>query len=316
VLLHQDNAYESLSRLWRGGRFPHALLIEGAPGAGKRTLARHAAAMLLCRSAGDVRPCGRCLSCHKLETGNHPDFTVIDGTVKKAFAIDALRALRRDAWVAPNESECRVFLLNDLQNMDPRAQNALLKLIEEPPAHVRFLFTATSRAALLDTVRSRVTTVAMDELDAPVREEILQKLAPNGDAHALHEASLAFDTVGQALSALSDEKEKKRLSDAAMLLQRTADHEQYELLRLLSGWENDRDGLWELLSLARTLMIAGLTSATGRFSALQCAQITDIIGRTQERIRQNVGLAVLSAALSYELVQVASPRTGERTRSV
>ncbi len=305
-LLYQDEAYRMLDRLWAGGRFPHALLIEGAPGSGKRTLAAYAAALLLCRSDRD-RPCGACLSCHKLSTGNHPDLVVLDGGAKKAFAIEAVRALRREAWVAPNESACRVFLLTETQNMDPRSQNALLKLIEEPPAHARFLLTASGRGALLDTILSRVTLLRMAELTAPLREEALARLCPGVSEQDRRSAALAFETVGQAAASLTDEKARQRLSDAAELLRCVEGRDRYGILRVLAGRETDRDALSSVLALCRTLCIARLTAGQADFSALQCAGIVDIIETAQNRIRQNVGVPILSAVLADELTAVLSP---------
>jgi len=301
LLSFQENAYRTLERLWAGGRFPHALLIEGAAGAGKRTLALWTAAMLLCRGEGK-RPCGACRSCRKIETGSHPDLTVLDGREKKAYAIDAVRELRQGAWIAPNESERRVLLLEDLQNMPPASQNALLKILEEPPAHIFFLLTATGRAALLDTILSRATTLPLEELTAQQRAEVLARLAPDVGPGERDAAAAAFETVGQALDALSDEATQALLRDTAALCESLFARARYQLLATLSGYDNDRDALLKLLALWRAEIGRRLLAGTGEISALQCAKIVAIIETAQTRAAQNVGRPLLCAVLADDLI--------------
>ncbi len=303
LLLYQQSAYDALRRLWAGGRFPHALLIEGARGSGKRTLARYAAAMLLCRSPGE-RPCGTCLSCRKLESGNHPDLTVVDGSLRKAYAVDSVRDLRRGAWVAPNESERRVLLLTEVQNMSPASQNALLKILEEPPPHVCFVMTVTGRGALLDTVRSRAATIPMEEPEPGRREEILSRLVPETDPVLRREAAAAFETVGQALEALSDEETGELLRDTAELTDAVFSRDRYGVLRILARRDGDREELDRQLGLLRTSVIRRLVSGDGSCSALQCAKIVAIIEKAQARCAQNVGRPLLCAVLADELLEI------------
>ena len=304
-LLYCDNAYASLDKMLKSGRFPHALLIEGAVGSGKKQMAKYAASLLLCR--GENLPCGKCIACRKIENDTHPDLVTINGSEKKAFAIDKIRELRQEGWRAPNESDRRVFLLTDVHNMLPASQNALLKIIEEPPKHLHFIFTSSARGALLDTILSRTMLMTQPELSCGERLEILKQKRPDISETDLSSAAMSFPTVGQALLALGEESTKKRLLAAFDLYGATVGRDRYAVLKILTAFEKDREGLLSVLGVFRTLCIDKLASGEAGFSALQCGEIVDIIETAELRIRQNVGMAILSAVLAGELIDTLSP---------
>ena len=142
------------------GRIAHAtILAADHRGESLRCAARMAQA-LVCASAGPV-PCGVCRACRKAEAGIHPDIVRLQrplddkGRPKKEIPVDLIRAAAADAAVLPNESERKVFLIEDADCMNTAAQNAALKLLEEPPRGVYFLLCVTNPALLLPTVRSR-----------------------------------------------------------------------------------------------------------------------------------------------------------------
>lgn len=146
----------------REQNFPHAVLLEAGDSTLSRRAALTAAAGLLCGAQGD-RPCGRCAACIKVRAGGHPDLTVLQGSGgQRSLHVEDIRALRRDSIVLPNEAEVKVYVLLGAQEMSEQAQNALLKVLEEPPERVRFLLTCDDRAHLLSTVLSRCTCYSLD----------------------------------------------------------------------------------------------------------------------------------------------------------
>ena len=125
--------------------------------------ARFLAEAMECEGAeGDI-PCGRCGPCRKVRAGIHPDVTVVTDSEHKMISIDTLRTLRGDAYILPNEGKRKVYIFPDCSLLDARAQNVLLKVVEEGPAHAAFLFCAQSSAQLLPTIRSRCTEWKLGE---------------------------------------------------------------------------------------------------------------------------------------------------------
>lgn len=129
----------------RAGRAPSALILTGE---GKTDLAMQLAAAYLCTGARP--PCGDCRPCRKIAAGIHPD--LILATEQK---VDAIRALRSDVYIRPNEAERKIYMLPEADGLNPSAQNALLKIVEEGPLYAVFLFLAKNPESLLLTLRSR-----------------------------------------------------------------------------------------------------------------------------------------------------------------
>lgn len=134
--------------------FPHAAVLEGSKDETRFAAAKEIARALVC--TGDVKPCGICRACRKAESGNHPDIYIFqkdDGA--SAIKVDDIRTVKEKAQLLPNDGEKSVFIIREAQLMNPQAQNALLKIFEEPAAHVCFILTCPSRTALLETITSR-----------------------------------------------------------------------------------------------------------------------------------------------------------------
>jgi hypothetical protein len=152
VAASQHTPRRRLEEALSAGRFSPSWILTGAA-EDTLPLARHAAALLLCR-AERSRPCGVCLPCRKVEAGNHPDVMTAD-TQPGPQHIDRFRRLAADAWVRPGESDYKIYILPDAGQITPLAQNALLKLLEDPPPYAVFFLLCRTPDELLPTVRSR-----------------------------------------------------------------------------------------------------------------------------------------------------------------
>lgn len=135
----------------------HAMILSGA--GEQSAAARYIAAAMQCESAAP--PCGKCSACSKVARDIHPDVISVEDTEHKNISMDILRALRTDAYILPNEGRRKIYIFPDCERLDPKAQNVLLKVVEEGPPHAAFLFCAKNSALLLPTIRSRAVELKL-----------------------------------------------------------------------------------------------------------------------------------------------------------
>ncbi len=170
---------------------PQTMLLEGGGESERRALALYLASAIVCTGA-EERPCGKCRACVKSKANSHPDIQRYAPEKKgAAFKVDVCRAIRQDAFVLPNDGDCKVYILEDSQNMNDSSENALLKILEEPPAGVYFILTCTGRSAMLPTILSRATVLTLVGESTAFSEDTvkiacaLACAASSGDALAL-----------------------------------------------------------------------------------------------------------------------------------
>ncbi len=161
----------------RSGSIAHAYLLESAAGMGKKTLAKLICSLLACQ--GQTRPCGTCNVCRKIREDLTPDIMFTSPLPdKKQIGVEQIRALRTEAFLSANELPLKAFLIDQADKMNPQAQNALLKVLEEPPKDVYFFLLAESSTSLLPTVRSRVRQMTLEGLDDEVMTEAIKERIP------------------------------------------------------------------------------------------------------------------------------------------
>lgn len=209
----------------RENRLTHCLLLQGSKSE-TESAALDIACALLCPVSGD-KDC-TCTTCHRIREGIHPDVVTLDRG-EGNIPVDDIRSLRTDASIAPLEGQRRVFILKNAHNMNGAAQNAALKLFEEPPSGVTFLLLARDAAALLQTVRSRCMTVFLGSgEDEEAEGEDAQALlaAAEEQAKEFADALRADDELALFLTCQKLEKLKKPAAaaffDAALKLVRTS----------------------------------------------------------------------------------------------
>lgn len=194
------------------GTLFHTIMLVGESGTGKRTFAYHIAAALACQHRTDDEkrlPCGECAECKKILSGNSLDVMFIDKEDRETIGVDNIRELRGDAVISSNDLDFKVYIINEFHTMTPQAQNAALKIFEEPPKNVYFILLCENIQSVLETVISRVIrfntkTFSESEMKQYLLEhsEYSDKLKKEDDSLLDQIVKYSRGSIGRALNAL------------------------------------------------------------------------------------------------------------------
>ena len=304
----KENLRHSISR----GRISHFYLISGPEGSGKHTLAKLLGAAILCQS--QEKPCGTCPACRKALGNGHPDFITVDDPEKKTVSVELIRDARSDIYIRPNEADHKIYLFPRAQDMGIPGQNALLKVLEEPPSYGVFILLTDNPQKLLPTVRSRCAELALTALPNDLAEKQLRRDFPEATKEDIQAAiSRSGGYLGQA---------KQLLEEGAQLPQQTADfltaysrRDTYGLIQVLVPMEKwKRDQLipmlvqWTAMLEGAMVHRSGLPSATpyarelasGRSAQELMAAIT-ALQKATEYAQGNVSPAAVCGWLQWAL---------------
>lgn len=292
----KENLTESLSK----GHISHCYLITGPEGSGKRTLARLLAQAILCQ--GTDKPCGVCTPCRKILDGNHPDYILVDDPEKKTVPVELIRQARADMFIQPNESDHKIYQFPRAQDMGIPGQNALLKVLEEPPSYGVFLLIADNPDKLLPTVRSRCTELKLQALPADILEAQLQKDFPKASKEDIAAAaSRSGGFLGQAKALLENGEGVSPQTQA--FARAYGDGDALGLTQLLTPMEKSkRDALSETLKQWLDLLENALMSRSGADTVSPLARE---LARKRTAPALYGGIQALRKALDYTMSNVS-----------
>ncbi len=170
----QGHVVRALSNALDQGRLHHAYLFEGTRGVGKTTIARIITQCLNCEKGVSSTPCGECGTCKAVEAGRFVDFVELDAASRTG--VDDMRDLLESTAYTPAEGRYKVYLIDEVHMLSKNAFNALLKTLEEPPEHVKFLFATTEPEKVPQTVLSRCLVFALHHLAGEEIQAALERI--------------------------------------------------------------------------------------------------------------------------------------------
>lgn len=174
-ILGQDHITQTFLNAFKNNRIAHAYLFCGPRGVGKTTTARVLAKALNCLSADNVNPCNQCTNCLEISSSRSMDVIEIDGASNRG--IDEMRNLRDVVKYSPINSKYKVFIIDEVHMLTQAAFNALLKTLEEPPRHVKFIFATTESNKVLPTIMSRCQRHDFHRISIDTIKNCLNKIA-------------------------------------------------------------------------------------------------------------------------------------------
>ncbi len=286
--LGNERAKEYISAAFEKNAVPHALLITGEEGTEKALLAEIIARSLVCKG-GDTLPCEVCSSCKKSKNKAHPDISFIDIS-KIDKKTDYIRDLKKDALLRPNDADRKVYIISEAGAMTHPAQDALLKILEEPPLFTFFILICYNQNELLGTVLSRCSHIPLTPVgqDFSARDEgIVSSAEEIARALVSHNELSIFKSV----TAL----EKSERNELSAIFR--------ELILLL------RDAVF----LASSVSAAPLSALSGELSkrlseeflVSDCLKLSDGFSRALDALSANIGTSHITASLACHLSEVA-----------
>lgn len=292
-----DWAVGQLQRAVLNARVRHAYLLIGAESVGKESLARAFAQALNClHDDPTARPCGECRICQQIASGNHADvmYSQTDGTTG-VLKIEEIRAITSRMALKPFDARYRVAIFRDFDHAQPRAQDALLKTLEEPPPHAVLILLAQSPEPILPTITSRSQVLPLRPVAAADIQRALIEAHGASDEQAALLAGLSGGRIGWAIRALADETLLEQRRAALDLLEDALGKNRAGRFSLAEDLAKEKLALPPLLELWQSYWRDVLHLCAGSGVHIANADRADKLRRLAEMIGQEEAVNALHA---------------------
>jgi len=284
-------------------RIPHAILIEGDYGTGKHTLANFISKAIVC-GCSDA-PCESCHNCHLADVGSHPDITFIAPLDnKKNISVDQIRQLREETVVKPHQAEKRVFIIDCADTMNDYAQNALLKVLEEPPKTVMFILIAESKSSLLSTIISRCVILTLNTPEFSVAFSYLKSNTDFKDTLIKEALELEKNNIGRALNVLNGQSSSSTEAAANEFLNFAIDGDQYSMLKLLNPYSKNRVDADKFIKDFKYLIAKRIRQSPKSHLTKPLMAVYDAIPEFEDSLLTNINLNLLFCNLTCKITEL------------
>ncbi len=247
----------------------HALLFESDNKDLCISVAINVAKILMCQNGGN-NACGNCDSCKKISSNIHPDIEFIQPqSNQKTIGIDTIRTLKQNAYITPNESDYKIYIFPDSSIITPQAQNAFLKILEEPPKSVIFMMVCQNKSKLLNTIISRLTCFKISSNENQIEDGIL--------------------------------------SAAKKLIENLINKNELEILKILSNFSKNRSDFIKLLKCLKNLIIQNLASNNKYnliLDSIKTVKILDNLEKCENLTEKNINMSLLPCYLCLSLISI------------
>jgi DNA polymerase-3 subunit gamma/tau len=301
-LIGQEHVRRALVNALESGRVHHAFLFTGTRGVGKTTIARILAKCLNCETGVRAEPCGECASCREIDAGRFPDLIEVDAASRTK--VDDTRDLLDNVQYAPSRGRYKVYLIDEVHMLSAHSFNALLKTLEEPPPHVKFLLATTDPQKLPVTVLSRCLQFNLKRLPAADIAAHMRRI--------LEQEGVGFDAAGLRLVAQAADGSVR---DALSLLD--------QLIAFGGGQAGEAQARAMLGTISRdhVVRIAELLAAADSAALLRCAQSLEEFAPDYAQVLDELAALLVrigfkQAVSDYEGDELYAPELLERLARV
>lgn len=317
-VIGQQKIKNFISRSIKSGKIGQSYVFAGEEGMGKKTLAYAFAKALVCSESS---ACGTCSDCTLADAGTHPDIiTVRPYEDKKSIGVEDVRSVVSQVAVKPYRAEKKVVILS--YDITEAAQNALLKIIEEPPPYMVFIFAVPSESSLIETVRSRSCVMRLAPYSREQTDEIARQ---NGVSGGVSDYAFFYSqgNAGKALKLENDSEFGQLRHDTAQAIFALCGGKSADAVALIELFEKNKEHAFDILNIAESVLrdifmiktdaeslvwnkdlLSGLDSASQKSDAKSLLDATQCVSKYKQMHDRNVNFAVLSASFANELWEV------------
>ena len=243
------NLIKTLEEMTEKDRTAHTVLFYGENGTGKKTIAEYYIYLLMCQNKINGKPCFNCKACHNISDDIHPDVITAEKSGKLGgYSVDTVKKICSDVFIRPNNSDKKVYIFKDCNNMDERSQNTLLKIIEEPPEYAYFIFTAESKSKFLPTVLSRCISFGV----SPCTDEECKTALSE---HGLNESQIKtavecfHGNIGMCLDFTENENLKELVNTVRLATDSLISKDEYSFACSLNKVAKERENIKTVLTM-------------------------------------------------------------------